>query len=185
MRTSEEFWQSIEDRANEPRRWKRWQIEGSTFLSKQAIERYNKGLIAYGLGQFVFDYWQEKMRESIILRIDVSKGVIDYGITPVYINDWLQPAIAHGQEKEKLLSKIIRLSDEDKFSTLPNESVKYKAELLRSECERHDYARKYLIRNFYRYPISLLCFQILTARIKQVLWSLIERVATISKLWHR
>ena len=39
-RTSEEFWQSIKDRVNEPGRWKVWQIMGTTFLGKEVIERF-------------------------------------------------------------------------------------------------------------------------------------------------
>ena len=100
----------------------------------QGIESYKKGLIAYSLGNFIFDYWQKKMRESIILRIDVSKkGIIDYSTTPIYINDCYQPEILHGQEQEKLLSKIIRLSDKDKFCVSANGFVKYKTEVLREK----------------------------------------------------
>jgi poly-gamma-glutamate synthesis protein (capsule biosynthesis protein) len=38
----------------------------------QGVEMYNGGLIAYSLGNFVFDMWQEKMRESVILKCLIS-----------------------------------------------------------------------------------------------------------------
>ncbi|MXS79188.1 CapA family protein, partial [Nitrosomonas sp. JL21] len=35
----------------------------------QGVEKYNGGVIAYSLGNFVFDFWQKRLRESMILVV--------------------------------------------------------------------------------------------------------------------
>lgn len=133
----------------------------------QGIERYKSGLIAYSLGNFVFDYWQNKMRESIILQIVLSKeGVVDYSLQPVYINDNFQPEILRNERGLKLLSKLSSLSNDAMFSTSAEELEKYKAEALSEKREWRNDTKRYFIKNFYKYPIHLL-LQLLTGKIQR------------------
>jgi len=54
----------------------------------QPVERYHAGLIAYSLGNFVFDSSREHGRHGIILHCTLGKdGVRDFGVTPVEITD--------------------------------------------------------------------------------------------------
>ena len=61
----------------------------------QGVERYGEAVIAYGLGNFVFDHPMEKQRETAIFRFMLSKdGVSRYEFVPVYINSNFQPELA-------------------------------------------------------------------------------------------
>jgi len=58
----------------------------------QAIEKYRHGIIAYSLGNFVFDMWQNRLRKSIILRIGIGDDLaLSYDVVPIFINNEYQP----------------------------------------------------------------------------------------------
>jgi poly-gamma-glutamate synthesis protein (capsule biosynthesis protein) len=65
----------------------------------QPVERYRGGLIAYSLGNFVFDPAGEGGRNGLLLQCTVTRrGVESYSVLPVRITD-AQPhpgAIAEG-----------------------------------------------------------------------------------------
>lgn len=84
----------------------------------QGIEHYNKGVIVYSLGNFVFDCNIDplekdlaKARESMIFQCKLSKeGIEETEIIPVYINDYYQPEVLSRNDKDKILSKMEKLS---------------------------------------------------------------------------
>jgi poly-gamma-glutamate capsule biosynthesis protein CapA/YwtB (metallophosphatase superfamily) len=56
----------------------------------QAIEQYHGGLIAYSLGNFVFDQYQGIENASIILRVVLDRsGVVSHDYVPVLIENGL------------------------------------------------------------------------------------------------
>jgi poly-gamma-glutamate synthesis protein (capsule biosynthesis protein) len=56
----------------------------------QQIERYHGGLIAYSLGNFVFDLYQGIANATIILRVVLNRsGVQSYDYVPVLIDNGL------------------------------------------------------------------------------------------------
>jgi poly-gamma-glutamate synthesis protein (capsule biosynthesis protein) len=60
----------------------------------QQIERYHGGLIAYSLGNFVFDQYDGIANASVILRVVLSRdGVLSYDYVPVLIEKGLPHAI--------------------------------------------------------------------------------------------
>jgi poly-gamma-glutamate synthesis protein (capsule biosynthesis protein) len=60
----------------------------------QPVERHRHGLIAYSLGNFVFDAAGEGGRHGLILKCVLTReGVTDYTTTPVVIS-LCQPAVA-------------------------------------------------------------------------------------------
>jgi len=66
----------------------------------QGIENYEGGLIAYSLGNFIFDMWMSETRKSIVLEILISeKGIDDFRIIPLMISERYQPYILNGKEK--------------------------------------------------------------------------------------
>lgn len=73
----------------------------------QGVERYGKGLIAYSLGNFVFDQKSLLyMRQSAILDVKLAPGeVLEASVIPVLIAD-SQPAILTGSKANTLLKKI-------------------------------------------------------------------------------
>ncbi|MGM0771764.1 MAG: CapA family protein [Halobacteriota archaeon] len=121
----------------------------------QGVESYNNGVIVYSMGNFVFDMWQKKMRESIIFSCSFSRnGIEDVEIIPAYINDHYQPTPLHGKDRETLLSKIgsdfLELVDENTYQKEVRDCRKqYRLALVR-----------HLITNFYRYRFTYL-YQIL------------------------
>lgn len=73
----------------------------------QGFEEYNGGLIAYSLGNFLFDLWPEKTKESVILKIKVfDNKIFDYTIIPVYISNDYQPVLADGEKKKEIGDNI-------------------------------------------------------------------------------
>jgi len=56
----------------------------------EQIERYHGGLIAYSLGNFVFDDWKGPANATIILRVKLGPtGVLSYDYLPVLIDNGL------------------------------------------------------------------------------------------------
>ena len=56
----------------------------------QAIERYHGGLIAYSLGNFVFDQYKGVLNATIILRVQLDRsGLVSYDYVPVLIENGL------------------------------------------------------------------------------------------------
>jgi len=77
----------------------------------QGVEKYNGGVIAYSLGNFIFDMWQYRLRKSMILKCTISKTLgIDFQIIPVIINKNHQPQIIRGQSGENIKQEIEKLS---------------------------------------------------------------------------
>lgn len=76
----------------------------------QGIEFYRQGVIAYSLGNFVFDQRLPGTQESMVLEFTLSKqGVLDLTIHPVYIQN-MQPIILEGSRKAYLINRIKGLS---------------------------------------------------------------------------
>ncbi len=85
-------------------------VLGSHPHAIQGVEEYNKGLIAYSLGNFVMDQQRPITRESMILEVTLTKeGLGDYRIMPVTIENG-QPRLAEGAELARLEQKIKGIS---------------------------------------------------------------------------
>lgn len=90
----------------------------------QGIEKYHDAVIAYSLGNFVFDMWQKKTRKTMILKVMVSvDGDVQYEVLPVYINSFCQPVPITGIHRHKALHNIDVLS-----SMISSEICKFKLE---------------------------------------------------------
>lgn len=73
----------------------------------QGFERYKDGLIAYSLGNFIFDQNQHVFtREGLMLDLKLTKeGLQDLVVWPVFIKE-SQPYVMKGQEAQELLKKV-------------------------------------------------------------------------------
>lgn len=73
----------------------------------QGFERYKDGLIAYSLGNFIFDQNQHVFtRQGLILDLRLTKeGLQDLQVWPVFIQE-SQPYIMEGEEARKLLQTV-------------------------------------------------------------------------------
>lgn len=75
----------------------------------QGAERYHGGLIAYSLGNFVFDGLY-KRSETAILKVTLSRdGVRSFEWLPVALRDG-RPQLASGAQASAILKRIARLS---------------------------------------------------------------------------
>lgn len=79
----------------------------------QGVERYKGGLIAYSLGNFVFDQNQRTdTRQGLMLRVTLpGAGVGDAEILPVFIKA-SQPALVTGEQARAIVTRVCGLSRE-------------------------------------------------------------------------
>ena len=68
----------------------------------QGIQRYNGGVIAYSLGNFVFDMWMPDTRQSIICEIFLSKNCVeDVQYAAIELDEHYQPCVLTGDRAER------------------------------------------------------------------------------------
>lgn len=85
----------------------------------QGLESYKTGLIAYSLGNFVFDFDEVDYAQpglpsalSAVLEVRLSReGVATCRIMPVVIDDDGRPRRAEGEEADRVLTRLRALSD--------------------------------------------------------------------------
>jgi poly-gamma-glutamate synthesis protein (capsule biosynthesis protein) len=78
----------------------------------QGLELYRNRLIAYSLGDFVFDHYSRETGEAVVLRLDLAPaGPPRVELVPVYLNDAHGiPAPLSGSEAQTVLERMRRLS---------------------------------------------------------------------------
>ena len=76
----------------------------------QGVERYHGGLIAYSLGNIVFDGLWGDENESAILRVTLTReGVRNVAWTPVILHGGY-PRLAEGAQAEAIIARIEQMS---------------------------------------------------------------------------
>lgn len=125
----------------------------------QGIEEYNGKIIAYSLGNFVFDMWQEKMREGMILELRINNEKIKCISHPVLVNTEYQPELVQGKEKIKARRKMDGLSKVIKScNTISVDETHYlKLAEQATENYRRD-IRLYVLKNLYKYSTKTFIF---------------------------
>ena len=78
----------------------------------QGIEFYQDKLIAYSLGDFVFDHYSRKTGESFILQFELGdEGVTDVTATPTYLDEYGAPSgLSPGTRAQAILSRLEEIS---------------------------------------------------------------------------
>lgn len=77
----------------------------------QAVEYYKGRLIAYSLGDFVFDHYSRKTGEAFILDAKLGPdGVTDVKATPVYLDGYGKPEFVTGSEATVILERLKLIS---------------------------------------------------------------------------
>lgn len=77
----------------------------------QAVERYNGRLIAYSLGDFVFDHYSRKTGEAFVLQAELGPdGVGAVRIVPVYLDSNGRPEVVRGQAAHAILDRLRTIS---------------------------------------------------------------------------
>lgn len=104
----------------------------------QGVEQYRGGVIAYSLGNFVFDQWQQRLRRSMILSLQVhGPRQIQFQIEPVIIDDGYRPLPCTGRDYEDeiahhfSLSGLIGQQDESSYrADLAKRYAEFRKEIL-------------------------------------------------------
>jgi hypothetical protein len=77
----------------------------------QGVELYKNRLIAYSLGDFVFDHYSRKTGESFILDAKLGPdGVSDVVAVPTYLNGSGAPSVVTGSEAATILRRLGQIS---------------------------------------------------------------------------
>jgi len=78
----------------------------------QGIEMYKNRLIAYSLGDFVFDHYSRKTGEAFILEATISRTkTLKARAIPVYLNESGKPEVVTGDEADAILSRLKSISE--------------------------------------------------------------------------
>lgn len=90
-------------------------LAGLEVIRRPSTSRAGRALIAYSLGNFVFDsprWLGRRVTESVILRFRLSRsGLVSAEVLPVVLEDYL-PRPADSSEAQSILSRLAALSAE-------------------------------------------------------------------------
>lgn len=78
----------------------------------QPIEIYNGKLIAYSLGNFIFDQMEhDYSREGVIMKCSYSgKTLVGLELVPYVITDWCRPVAVSGLQAKKIMDEMLSIS---------------------------------------------------------------------------
>ncbi|TLM98076.1 MAG: hypothetical protein FDZ75_03205, partial [Actinobacteria bacterium] len=77
----------------------------------QGVEFYNGKLIAYSLGDFVFDHYSRKTGEAFILEATLGPdGTSSATAIPVYLDSYGRPEYVTGAEARTILKRLAKIS---------------------------------------------------------------------------
>lgn len=78
----------------------------------QGVEFYNGAIIAYSLGDFVFDHYSRKTGESFILQLELTdNGIENVVAIPTYLNESGAPSVVTGDEAAAILDRLTEISE--------------------------------------------------------------------------
>jgi gamma-polyglutamate biosynthesis protein CapA len=132
----------------------------------QGIEQYGKGLIAYSLGNFVFDFWQKRLRETIILKCNLSRdGVESFEVIPMRIDSDYRPLQMVDEDANRFKGKLHGLSYliAANHTNPATERRAYLKEVQRQEFRNKVESRLFFLRN-------LICLRYKAWVVGQSLW---------------
>jgi poly-gamma-glutamate synthesis protein (capsule biosynthesis protein) len=106
------------------------------------VERYQTGLIAYSLGNFVFDQlWNPSLRTGLVLRVTLSRqGVTAYRTELVWIGDDFQPRPLSEQQAAGARNQFEALHQRPEWVAAPDQYAVHYEKLVgqnRYESHRH------------------------------------------------
>jgi len=120
----------------------------------QGTENIGGGLVAYSLGNFIFDGSSEATGWSMILSVAVSAGeIVKWEGIPIIRGDDYRPALALGIRKEDLEKRIVQRCGILKQEIQDNEyEEKYVSDLREIGFQSKRRLRRNLLKRFVKYP---------------------------------
>ena len=78
----------------------------------QPLEIYKDKLIMYAHGNFIFDQmWSQETREGVVGKYTFyNKKLVDVEYSPIQIDDYGQPHFVEGEQKERMLKNLHKIS---------------------------------------------------------------------------
>lgn len=93
----------------------------------QGVERYKGGLVAYSLGNFIFDSFLSDCRWSMILSLNLAGAeLLGWDFVPIEMDEHHRPLLAVGNRRRELTKEI-----------------EHRCDLLESEATKHEYQKEY------------------------------------------
>jgi gamma-polyglutamate biosynthesis protein CapA len=134
----------------------------------QGMERIGSTVVFYSLGNFVFDSWRERERESVIAMVTLEKEqIVDVAVEPVRIGPNFVVLPCKGDERVERLDRwkaqcdaleSSAEADPDQYArTAEREYLRYRAS-----------SYLYFLRNAYRFPPTILAQSIVRALRRRV-----------------
>lgn len=137
----------------------------------QGIEPYRDGLIAYSLGNFVFDSWQRLTRESMILSctFDGAK-LVSHSILPVLVDRTFSPRVLDTADAKSMHEKIDCYSGAIKARSglLALDEQDYSAVAERAYRRYRMECYGYFVRNLWRYEPRIVFYSLARALLRKV-----------------
>lgn len=76
----------------------------------QGVEKYKKSIIAYSMGNFVFDVWQKRLRQTFILIVKINNDYSpEFERVPIFIDSRFRPEVVSGNSAEEMMKRFIRI----------------------------------------------------------------------------
>lgn len=127
----------------------------------QGVEEYNNGIIVYSMGNYIFDMWQIRTRETMIFECHIDQnGIKSHSYLPIYVNQYFQPFILTGERAKKLNSKIQNYSKAiDSISKIKDSEkamLEYNGAAEKAYTKYRMESYIYFIRNIYKYKPAVL-----------------------------
>ena len=117
----------------------------------QPIERYRKGIIAYSLGNFLFDMWGNNTKESIILKIIIENNQkINFNYIPIVIGRDYRPRLAPERIAREVKNRVSKRVKGNRDSERYEVQRKIIEEKYRKESHR------YFLKNIRKYSINMI-----------------------------
>lgn len=110
----------------------------------QPIETYDGGLIAYSLGNFIFDMWRKENRASGILKITIDKNrTISSEVIPIEQQDYQVKKATDDFMREVLMGPVAKKSPEEYHMTARKVRRNHRIEVVQQ-----------YISNCYKFPMN-------------------------------
>ena len=117
----------------------------------QGIEEYKNGLIAYSLGNFIFDITDSSSLDTGVLAVTFRHGRLEsYNFRPATIASDYFPQAADVAEESRISNDVRNMSVAITTSNLPPEESLLPLQVRRYTEFRHDCYR-FFLKNWYRY----------------------------------
>lgn len=113
----------------------------------QGIESYKDGLIAYSLGNFIFDSFDPECRWSIILCLEIDYNKVSrWSYYPIMLDENHCPCLVSGSAEKQLIEEVQRRCDALKYP----EGTDYLKKVEEYEKKNRALMKKHLISNVLR-----------------------------------